>query len=69
MARNNIGETGFEAHLDIQVTRADGSVEVYEEVGRESLVEEQKRRLIALPSFRKWLTEKVDQMDEEGERD
>jgi hypothetical protein len=65
MNRGNAGQTGFEAQLDMQVTRADGSVEVYEDVGRESLVEEQKRRLIALPSFRKWLTEKVDQMGEE----
>lgn len=60
----NQSQAGFEAALDIKVTRADGSVEVYEDVGRKSLVEEQKRALLSLPSFREWLEKKVAELED-----
>jgi hypothetical protein len=65
----NKSQVGFVAELDIKVTRADGSVEVYEDVGGKSLVEEQKHALLKLPSFREWLEKKAAAIENEKDGD
>lgn len=56
-------QTGFEAQLDIKVTRADGSVEDYEDVGRQSLTEEQGRSILFFPSFKAWAEKKLAEIE------